>query len=67
MVGIGHGSAIIRERMQALFDQGAPLIATDPHPDNKRAIAVYRKVGFEVSGPAEETKWGLILPMVAKR
>ena len=53
--------------MDDLFDAGAPVIATDPHPDNKRAIAVYRKVGFKPLGPTRETKWGLILPMAAKR
>ena len=67
MVGLGHGPAFIGARMQALFDDGAPVIATDPHPDNERAIAVYRKLGFEPSGPVQETEWGLILPMTAKR
>lgn len=67
MVGVGHGSAFIGARMQVLFDEGAPVIATDPHPENKRAISVYRKLGFEHAGPAEETQWGLILPMLAKR
>ncbi|WFU01822.1 GNAT family N-acetyltransferase [Rhizobium sp. CB3171] len=67
MVGVGHGSAFIGMRMQALFDEGAPVIATDPHPDNGRAIAVYKKLGFEPSGPPQETGWGLILPMLAKR
>lgn len=67
MIGVGHGSAFIGARMQTLFDQGAPVIATDPHPDNERAIAVYRKLGFEPSGPPQETKWGLILPMLARR
>ena len=66
-VGLGHGSAFIRMRMQALFDDGAPVIATDPHPKNERAIAVYRKLGFEPLGPTRETKWGLILPMAARR
>ena len=65
MVGVGHGTAFIAARMRALFDAGAPVIAIDPHPDNARAIAVYRKVGFKPEGPARETKWGLILPMVA--
>ncbi|MEP3276822.1 MAG: GNAT family N-acetyltransferase [Stappiaceae bacterium] len=67
MIGVGHGSAFIGARMQALFDEGAPTIATDPHPGNKRAIAVYRKLGFEPSGPPQETRWGLILPMLARR
>jgi aminoglycoside 6'-N-acetyltransferase len=66
MVGVGHGSAFISMRMRALFDEGAPVIVTDPHPDNARAIAVYRKLGFEPSGPPRTTQWGLVLPMLAK-
>lgn len=67
MIGVGHGSAFIAARMQALFDEEAPVIATDPHPDNARAIAVYKKLGFEPFGPPQETQWGLILPMMARR
>ncbi|MCK0169147.1 acetyltransferase [Jannaschia sp. S6380] len=66
MVDLGHGSAFVRARMQALFDEGAPVIATDPHPDNARAIAVYRKLGFAPFGRPRETRWGLILPMSAE-
>lgn len=67
MMGLGHGSAFIRQRMQDLFEDGAPVIATDPHPENERAIAVYKKLGFLLLGPVRETKWGLILPMAARR
>ena len=67
MIGAGHGTAFIGERMSLLYDSGAPVIATDPHPDNERAIAVYRKLGFEPSGQPQETQWGRILPMLAKR
>lgn len=67
MIGLGFGSAFIGARMQVLFDEGAPVIATDPHPDNKRAIAVYTGLGFETSGSPQETEWGLILPMLANR
>ena len=67
MVGRGHGSTFIKIRMQALFEAGARVIATDPHPDNRRAIAVYSKLGFQISGSPQETKWGLILPMLAFR
>ena len=67
MIGRGHGTSLLRTRMQALFQGGAPVVATDPHPDNVRAIAVYRKLGFEPSGPPQETPWGLILPMLAHR
>lgn len=63
MVGVGHGPAFITHRVEALFNAGAPIIATDPHPDNARAIAAYRKVGFQIAGPPRETEWGLIRPM----
>ncbi|MEM1129160.1 MAG: GNAT family N-acetyltransferase [Pseudomonadota bacterium] len=66
MVGIGHGTAFIRQRLQALFGAGAPVIATDPHPNNARAIAVYQKLGFRTVGPPRETEWGLIVPMLAE-
>lgn len=67
MTGRGHGQAFIRARMNALFEAGVPVIATDPHPENPRAIAVYKKLGFEPAGPPEMTQWGLILPMLARR
>jgi aminoglycoside 6'-N-acetyltransferase len=46
MVGIGHGSAIVRQFVEALFDEGAPRVVVDPHPDNARAIRAYEKAGF---------------------
>lgn len=67
MIGLGHGSAFIGARMRGLFDEGVPVVATDPHPDNARAIAVYTKLGFEKVGSPLDTQWGLILPMCAKR
>jgi aminoglycoside 6'-N-acetyltransferase len=67
MLGLGHGSAFISARMRVLFDSGAPVIATDPHPDNKRAIAVYKKLGFEAFGSPQQTQWGVILPMKVSR
>lgn len=67
MIGHGHGTAFIAARLWALFEAGAPVVATDPHPDNGRAIAAYRKVGFKVFGPPQDTRWGLILPMQATR
>ncbi|WP_245686746.1 GNAT family N-acetyltransferase [Paracoccus tibetensis] len=66
MVGRGHGTAFIRQRVQKLFVDCAPVVATDPHPRNERAIAVYKKLGFALTGSAQETRWGLILPMIAK-
>ena len=65
MVGIGHGTGFISARMKELFDAGAPMIATDPHPDNARAISAYKKLGLTPAGPSQSTHWGLVLPMVA--
>lgn len=66
MIGGGHGTAFIRQRMQEIFAAGAPVIAVDPHPANARAIAVYRKLGFRIAGAERATPWGLILPMEAR-
>jgi aminoglycoside 6'-N-acetyltransferase len=46
MVGIGHGSAIVRQFVEELFAEGAPRVIIDPHPDNARAIRAYEKAGF---------------------
>lgn len=64
MLGRGHGTAFIAARIASLVSEGAPVIAVDPHPDNARAIASYRKAGFAVEGPARDTQWGRILPMI---
>ncbi|MHA7772835.1 GNAT family N-acetyltransferase [Roseibium sp. M-1] len=63
MTGKGHGPAFISARLQALFDEGVPVVATDPHPDNVRAIAAYKKSGFRAFGAPQETPWGVVLPM----
>ena len=67
MIEKGHGSAFIAERLEALFEEGAPVVATDPHPDNARAIAAYKKSGFREFGAPRKTPWGLILPMKVTR
>ena len=67
MLGRGHGPRFMAQRMAELFAQGAPVVATDPHPDNARAIAACRKAGFAVAGAPMETRWGRILPMTAWR
>lgn len=66
MIGCGHGTAFIQQRMRELFAAGVPVVAVDPHPANTRAITVYRKLGFRVAGVERETPWGLILPMEAR-
>lgn len=63
LLGQGHGPAFIAARLKQLFDDGAPMIATDPNPDNARAISAYEKLGFQSLGPAQDTEWGTIQPM----
>jgi aminoglycoside 6'-N-acetyltransferase len=58
MLGRGHGSAFVRQHCDRLFAAGAPAVGTDPHPDNARAIAAYKKAGFAVTSGAVETRWG---------
>lgn len=67
MIDKGHGSAFIREWLSVLFSEGAPTVATDPDPENARAIAAYKKSGFTAIGPPQETPWGRILPMHASQ
>ena len=64
MLGRGLGTRLIARHMERLHAAGAPAVAVDPHPDNARAIRVYARLGFRASGPAEETRWGRVLPMV---
>lgn len=67
MIGKGHGPAFIAERLKTLFEEGAPVVATDPHPENARAIAAYRRAGFSEFGAPQATRWGPVLPMKASR
>jgi aminoglycoside 6'-N-acetyltransferase len=46
LLGKGHGSAIVRQFSDMLFEEGAPRVIIDPHPDNLRAIRAYEKAGF---------------------
>jgi aminoglycoside 6'-N-acetyltransferase len=49
MIGRGHGSGFIRKFVDDLLKSGTPRVATDPDPDNGRAIRAYEKAGFEKS------------------
>lgn len=46
MLSRGHGSAIIRQFVEQLFEEGAPRVIIDPDPANLRAIRAYEKAGF---------------------
>ncbi len=63
MLNRGHGTAFLRQYCNQLFAAGAPVIGTDPDPDNLRACRAYQKAGFsEVSGPMD-TRWGRAILM----
>lgn len=55
----GHGSAFVRTQVDRLFAGGAPVVGTDPHPDNARAIRAYEKAGFVRVGDPRDTAWGV--------
>ena len=46
LVGAGHGSAIVRQFVEMLFEEGCPRVIIDPDPTNARAIRAYEKAGF---------------------
>ena len=62
LVGKGHGSAIVRQFVDMLFEEGAPRVIIDPHPDNRRAIRAYEKAGF-VAFDTRTTIYGPALMM----
>ena len=66
MIGKGHGSAFIAQHVQRLFDEGAPVVCTDPDPGNARAIRAYEKAGF-MRYEQRSTAWGDCLLMLAKK
>jgi aminoglycoside 6'-N-acetyltransferase len=49
MIGLGHGSALLRHFVDDLLRNGVPRIVTDPSPANARAVHAYEKAGFERS------------------
>ncbi len=46
MIGVGHGSTFVRLLAEQLCAEGAPLVMTDPDPENFRARHAYKKAGF---------------------
>lgn len=62
----GHGPAFIRQFCDRLIAAGAPVVCTDPHPDNARAIRAYEKAGFATYGGPVDTDWGRSLLMARR-
>lgn len=46
LLGQGHGSALLRQFVEQLFEEGCPRVIIDPDPSNLRAIRAYEKAGF---------------------
>ena len=63
MVGVGHGSALVRQRVRMLFAEGVDLVVTDPNPANARAIRAYEKAGFKAYNETVSPKYGPSLLM----
>jgi aminoglycoside 6'-N-acetyltransferase len=62
-IGRGHGSAMVRQHVDALFAAGAPAVGIDPHPDNAAGQRAFQKAGFvAVSGPVD-TAWSRAILM----
>ncbi|WP_353643960.1 GNAT family N-acetyltransferase [Mesorhizobium sp. WSM2239] len=62
LVGIGHGSAIVRQFVEELFAEGTPRVIIDPDPANLRAIRAYEKAGFKAFD-TRTSVYGLALMM----
>lgn len=63
LVGRGHGTAFIRQRVETLFADGAAVVVTDPAPGNARAIRAYEKAGFAAYSQIVSPRYGPCLLM----
>ena len=50
LLNAGHGTAILVQFIEELFDEGATRVIIDPHPSNTQAIRAYTKAGFRPLG-----------------
>ena len=57
MLGLGHGSRVVKQHVEGLFSRGIPAVGIDPHPENGPARRAFEKAGFSVSGGPLDTKW----------
>jgi aminoglycoside 6'-N-acetyltransferase len=62
IMGLGHGTAMVRTFCGKLIEAGARRIICDPSPDNDIAIRVYEKAGFQ-RVEARDTEYGDVLLM----
>jgi aminoglycoside 6'-N-acetyltransferase len=50
LIGRGHGTRLLSDFVEMLFEEGALRVIVDPDPANAAAIRCYEKVGFRPIG-----------------
>ena len=66
MLGHGHGREFLRLLGEMLLAEGAPVVAIDPAPDNRRARHAYAHAGF-VEERVVETEAGPAVLMLLRK
>lgn len=62
-IGQGHGSAMVRQHVDELFESGVLAVGIDPNPDNLAAQKAFQKAGFVAVSSPVETQWGRAILM----
>ena len=62
LLNAGHGSAILAQFVDELFEEGSTRVIIDPNPANMRAISAYKKAGFSPLGE-RTSQYGNVLLM----
>jgi aminoglycoside 6'-N-acetyltransferase len=65
MLGVGHGTALLRQFACMLIGGGATAVVIDPEPDNLRARRSYARAGF-VEDRIADTPDGPVVVMVLR-
>ena len=63
LLGMGHGSRLLRRHVDNLFRGGVPAVGIDPHPENAAARRAFEKAGFKVASGPVDTQWGRAILM----
>lgn len=63
MLGLGHGSRLLRQHVDQLFRSGVPAVGIDPHPENSSARRAFEKAGFVLTGGPVESRWSRAMLM----
>lgn len=63
LLGLGHGSSVVRRHVDQLLLDGGPAVGIDPHPDNSAARRAFEKAGFRIASGPLDTRWGRAILM----